>query len=348
MSGVISIIGEWFFWPPFFQLVIAPGIIAALVIVIFILWFERKTAARVQMRVGPYNVSPRIGGALQLIADLIRYSFQEFIIPYTVDKAAFILAPLTMLILVVLPMAVIPVSPVLPYHYTWPNIMKYNLLLALALVTLPPIFIVAAGWASNNKFSLIGAARESFMVTAYELLFILALLATAAPVHSYDIVKIVEAQSGWKVMALLNPPAFLAALIATLLSTSGFPFEIPESEHEVVAGPYTEYSGLMYGIDMGAAYIKRYVMSVLMALTFFSGWKPLDPAPTAGVWSGYVAPLVVVLVKATIIMAVISFLRAVYGRYRLDQALHLAWKVLLPLTLIGYAIGLIYGYLGVL
>ncbi len=348
MSGAITWLGEWLFWPPFFQLVIAPGLVAALVIVIFILWFERKAAARVQMRVGPYNVSPRLGGALQLIADLVRYSFQEFIMPFTVDRAAFVAAPLLLLLASMLPMAVIPVSPVLPYSYAWPNIMKYNLLLALALATLSPIFTVVAGWASNNKFSLIGAARESFMVTAYELIFVLALLSTAAPVHSYDLVKIVEAQSTWKLMALLNPPAFLAAFIATLLSTSGFPFEIPESEHEVVAGPFTEYSGLMYGVEMGAAYIKRYAMSVLMALAFFSGWKPLDPQPGAGVWSGYVAPLVVVLVKATIIMAVMSFLRAVYGRYRLDQALHLAWKILLPLALLGYAIGLVYGYLGVL
>jgi len=346
--GWISVIGEWFFWPPFFQLVIAPGLVAALVIVIFILWFERKTAARVQMRVGPYNVSPRLGGALQLIADLVRYSFQEFIIPFTVDKAAYVAAPLLMLIATVLPAAVMPMSPVLPYSYSWPNIMEYNLLLALALLTISPIFTVAAGWASNNKFSLIGAARESFMITAYELIFIIAVLATAAPVHSYDIVRIVEAQRTWRVMALLNPPAFLAALIAVLMSTSGFPFEIPESEHEVVAGPFTEYSGLMYGVEMGAAYIKRYIMSVLMALVFFSGWKPLDPTPGAGVWSGYVAPLVVVLIKATIIMAVISFLRAVYGRYRLDQALHLAWRLALPLALIGYAIGLLYGYLGVL
>ncbi|MEB3851733.1 MAG: NADH-quinone oxidoreductase subunit NuoH [Desulfurococcales archaeon] len=345
MAGVVDTIISWIFWPPLFQLVIAPGLVAALAIVIFILWFERKTAARVQMRVGPYNVSPRLGGALQLIADLIRYSFQEPIIPKTVDTAAFILAPLAMLVISVVPTAAIPVSP-LPW--TWPIPMEHSLLVALALTTLSPVFLVAAGWASNNKFSVIGSTREAFMVTAYELVFIISLLAVAAPVHSYNLVEIVEAQAGWRMFAILNPLAFLAAFIAILMSTSGFPFEIPESEHEVVAGPFTEYSGLLYGIDMGAAYIKRYVMSVLLTIAFLGGWKPLDPQPGAGLLAGYIAPLVVVLVKATIVMAVMSFFRAVYGRYRLDQAVDLAWRVILPMALAGYALGLIYGYLGVI
>jgi NADH:ubiquinone oxidoreductase subunit H len=345
MSGAIETLISWIFWPPLFQLVIAPGLIAALVIVIFILWFERKTAARVQMRVGPYNVSPRLGGLLQLVADLVRYSFQEPIIPRMVDAAPFILAPLAMLVVSVMPTVSMPVSP-LPS--TWPIPMTYSLLISLALVTLSPIFLIAAGWASNNRFAVIGSTREAFMVTSYELIFVLAMLAVAAPTHSYNLVNIVEAQAGWKWFVVLNPIAFLAAFIAILMSTSGFPFEIPESEHEVVAGPFTEYSGLLYGIDMGAAYIKRYVMSVLLTLAFLGGWKPVDPQPGAGILYGYLAPLTVVLIKATIVMAIMSFFRSVYGRYRLDQAIDLAWRILFPLALLGYALGLIYGYLGVM
>ncbi len=345
MAGVLETIIDWIFWPPLFQLVIAPGLVAALGIVIFILWFERKTAARVQMRVGPFNVSPRLGGFLQLIADLTRYAFQEPIIPKIVDRAPFLLAPLAMLVVSVVPAAAIPMSPL---SWTWPIPMEYSLLVSLALVTLSPVFLIAAGWASNNKFSVIGSAREAFMITSYELIFVISLLAVAAPTHTYNLVSIVESQAGWKWFIILNPIAFLAAFIAILMSTSGFPFEIPESEHEVVAGPFTEYSGLLYGIDMGAAYIKRYIMSVLLTITFLGGWKPVDPAPDAGLLAGYILPLVVVLVKATIVMAVMSFFRAVYGRYRLDQALHLAWRIVFPLALAGYALGLAYAYLGVM
>ena len=328
-------------WPPLWQLVVL-GLIVPLLVVIYILWFERKTAARVQRRIGPLHVSPKIAGGLQLLADLIRYAFQEIIIPKTVDKAAFISAPLIALILSILPVVGVPFTDK-PEWFPIP--MEYSLLVVLALVTLSPIFIIVAGWASNNKFSIIGGVREAFMITAYELIIIISVASTGVAVGSYNIVDIVHAQTGGKLLGLLNPITFFTAFVGVLLATSGFPFEIPESEHEVVAGAFTEYSGLMYGINMGAAYLKRMVYSIVLSVVFLGGWLPYTPGE--GFVSGYLIPSIIVMVKATILMMIFSFLRAVYGRYRLDQALDLAWKIIFPLAAIGFGLSLFEAYLGI-
>ena len=339
--SIIKTIIDIIIWPPLWQLIVL-GLLAPLGIVIFILWFERKTAARVQRRIGPYHVSPQIGGGLQLIADLMRYMFQEVIIPKTVDKAAFVSAPLIALILSILPVVAIPFTSI---NNWFPIPMDYSLLIALALVTLSPIFIIMAGWASNNKFSIIGGMREAYLITAYEIMIMLSMLAAGVAAKSYNIVDIVTAQSGMKWMIILNPIAFFTAFVGVLLSTSGFPFEIPESEHEVVAGAFTEYSGLMYGINMGAAYLKRMVYSILISVLFLGGWLPYTPGP--GFVRGYLIPSIIILIKATILMMIFSFLRAVYGRYRLDQALDISWKILFPLSVVGFGLGLLEAYLGV-
>ncbi len=339
--GIVKLI----FWPPIYQFVIIPGLAAAMVVVISIIWFERKAAARVQMRYGPWEVSPRLAGYLQLFADLIRYSFQEIIIPRTVDLMPFLTSPLFALLLSILPLAVIPVSPV---KWTWPltpSAMRYSVLIAAALTTLSPIFIVAMGWASNNRFATIGSMRETFLITAYELSAVIGLFSVVATVHSFDFTKVVAFQGGGKWLGLINPLALLATFIATLISTSAFPFEISDAENEIVAGPFTEYSGLMYGINMGSAYIKRWAMSILIALAFLGGWRPYIPPPNAGYVTGYLIPSLIVTAKAVIVMALMSFLRAVYGRYRIDQALHVSWKYVFALAIAGFGLAILEGYI---
>jgi NADH-quinone oxidoreductase subunit H len=330
------------FYPPVYQYVIIPGFAAALVIVIFIIWFERKAAARVQMRYGPLEISPRTGGATQLIADLLRYTVQEIIVPATADFLPFILAPNIAVVLALLPMVAVPMTSISEY---WPIPMGYSLLIAVALSTLSPIFIVMLSWASNNKFAVVGGLRESFVIVAYELIAVISLLAATPMTGTFNMVTIVNDQLSGRWLGLLNPIALLTAFIAVLMSTSGFPFEIPDSESELVAGPYTEYSGLMYGLNMGAAYIRRWAFSVLISLVFLGGWAPYRPTP--GLVTGYLVPSLIVTVKAIIVMAIMSFLRAVYGRYRLDQALSLAWEVMIPLTLAAFGISLAEAYFGV-
>ena len=330
-------------WPPVWQVLVI-GFLGSLVIAVLAVWFERKAAARVQRRLGPYWASPRLGGLLHLIADMVRYAFQYPIIPRTVDLIPFLAAPIAGMVIALLPLAVVPFTSNPAYWPLPPSAMEYSLLIALAIVTLPPIFIIAAGWASNNPFAVIGGVREAFIIVAYELIAILGFLGAAASTGTFNLVAIVEAQGGIIWLAILNPLAFLAAFIAIVMSTSAFPFEIPESEPEVVAGPFTEYSGLLYALNMGGAYMRRFALSIILALTFLGGWYPLVPGE--GLLMGYILPSVVVVVKAVIVVLAISFLRAVYGRYRLDQALDLAWKILLPMALAGIALGLFEASIG--
>ncbi len=341
LDVLASIIG----WPPIWQVLVL-GFIGSLAAAMLSVWFERKAAARVQRRIGPYWASPRLGGLLHLVADMVRYMFQQVIVPRTADALPFLAAPIAGLIISLLPLAVIPLTSN-PAFWPLPGwAMEYSLLLALAIFTLPPIFIVAAGWASNNPFAVIGGIREAFIIIAYELIAILGLLGVAAAAGTFNLAEIVAVQEPLRWFILLNPIAFLAAFIALVMSTSGFPFEIPESEAEVVAGPFTEYSGLLYALNMGGAYIRRFSFSIVMSLAFLGGWAPLTPGE--GVFTGYILPSTIVVAKAIIIVLAISFLRAVYGRYRLDQALDIAWKLLLPLALAGIAVGLIESSIGLL
>ncbi|MFP3143885.1 MAG: NADH-quinone oxidoreductase subunit NuoH [Caldisphaera sp.] len=337
------IIDDIIFYPPVYQYLIIPGLIAALLVALFIIWFERKAAAFVQMRYGPREIAPRIGGAIQLVADLTRYALQEIIIPETVDALPYILSPIVMIILALLPLEAVPLTSIRTYFPIPPD---YSLLIAVALSTLSPLFVVLMSWASNNKFAVVGGIRESFIITAYELIAVLGFLSAAAMTQSFNIVNIVNMQMSGKWLGLLNPIALLAVFIAVLMSTSGFPFEIPDSESEIVAGPYTEYTGLLYGLNMGGGYIKRWVFSILIALVFLGGWAPYKPVP--GIITGYFIPSLIVSIKALIVMAIMSFLRSVYGRYRVDQALGIAWEILIPLTLAAFGLGLAEAYFGVI
>jgi len=331
-------------YPPLWQLLIL-GFLGSLVVAMVAIWFERKAAARVQRRIGPYWASPRLGGFINIVADMVRYVMQQVIIPNTVDRAAFILAPIVALVVSILPLAFTPLTPISLY---WPVAsMEFSLLIALAITTIPPLLVVALGWAANNKFAVIGSMRESYVITAYELVAVLSILSGAAATLSFNLVDIVEAQQPLKWLAILNPLAFLAAFLAVLMSTSAFPFEIPESEHEVVAGPFTEYSGVLYALNMGGAYIRRFVYAVLLSLVFLGGWAPYTPV-SEGPIAGFVVPSLIVVAKATLLVLAMSFLRAVYGRYRLDQALEAAWRLAIPLALLGFGWSLALAYANVI
>lgn len=327
-------------YPALWQVLII-GLVGSLVTAVVAIWFERKAAARVQRRIGPYWASPRLGGFINIIADMIRYVTQEVIIPRTVDRWPYLLAPVSALVISIMPVAFVAMTPIERY---WPVAsMEYSVLFALAFSTVPPLLAVVAGWASNNKFAIIGSLRESYVITAYELIAVISILSVSATVFSFNIVEIVEAQSPLKWFIFLNPLAFLAAYLAVLMSTSAFPFEIPESEHEVVAGPYTEYSGILYAINMGGGYIRRFIYSLLLALAFLGGWAPYTPPADAGPVLGVIVPSLIVAAKALFLVLTMSFLRAVYGRYRLDQALDSAWRLVLPISLLGLGWGIVLG-----
>ncbi|MGC9009012.1 MAG: NADH-quinone oxidoreductase subunit NuoH [Sulfolobales archaeon] len=321
----------------FLHVFILPGFGAALILVILIIWAERKIAGLVQLRYGPLHVSRRFGGILQLVADLIRYTFQEFIIPRGVDRIAYLTGPVLALIFAIIPIAFIPVSPFIEP----PIYVSSNVLLVLAILSTAPIFIIVTGYASDNKFAFIGSLREAFLMISYEIPFIISILSMALLFKSFDMSVVVSSQAKYLPGIILNPLAALVAYIAIIRITGRFPFEISEAESELVMGPYTEYSGLMYGVAMGIAYIKLYVYSILYSIVFLGGWLPIL---SSNLVESYFIGSFIILIKASLLMLIAVFLRSVYPRYRVDQAIRLGWSQVLILSIISLIWSLILSY----
>jgi len=303
-----------------------PGLVALLGTVLFLIWAERKMAARVQQRVGPYYVSPRLRGALQLIADGTRFALQEVIVHVETDRTMFVLGPIVAFTLLALPFAVIPGGPgIYGFHS------EFSIVIVYALLTLAPIAIILMGWASSNKFSMIGGGREALLTVSGEITLALSLLAVAAMYGTLDFVKAVEKQMSTGIIGLVsNPIAALLFFLATLLLTDRVPFDIVLGEQEIVQGPYTEYSGILYALTMALDYTKLYTLSIAFTLLFLGGWAPFT-TPLLGAIAVYVKSLLVMLFSV--------FLRAVYGRMKLDQAMNFFWARLFPLGFIALALG---------
>lgn len=320
--GLLEWVLELLLSPQVFAPVVFPGLVTALVVLLTIIWAERKIAARVQMRVGPLYVTRRFGGVLQMLADGTRYMFQEFIIPETSDKGFFVFAPVLALAAAILPFAFIPAAPgFAPVKH------PLAALGVLASLSAAPLAVLLMGWSSGNKFAIQGAVREAFMTLAYEAVVFLSVLAMGMLYGTLDLEEAVYRQviPG----LLLNPISAFTFFVGMVMSAGRLPFDIVEGEQEIVAGPYVEYSGIVFGIGMGLAYLKLYAFSLLFSILYLSGWEPLLP-----LYSVY-PPLggLMLFVKAYAVMLFVTFLRSVYGRYRLDQALRAGWRIFLPLAL---------------
>ena len=336
-------------YPSFFLMIIFPGLVIGGLFVVLTIWFERKIAARVQMRVGPYYVS-RFGGIAQLIADAIRIVFQEIIVPQGVNPTLYAIAPVFPLLISFLPMAFVPLS-VIPrdgsifsvyYSQFYDPAIKAGVLAAVpveySLIAVPAIeaayaiFVILLAWATNNRFALVGAVREAYLSVAYDVLILLSIAAVALEYHTLDAAYIV--QSGIPGV-VANPFAALVFFVGMIMATSRFPFEIVEAESELVTGPATEYSGFLFVLSMAGSYFGTFVYSLFFSVVFLGGWYPLTGFPG----------VVLVFVKAWIIMWFSVFLRSVYGRYRIDQALRNSWKLLLPVALFSLIFGAVGGWL---
>ncbi|PVU72200.1 NADH-quinone oxidoreductase subunit NuoH [Vulcanisaeta sp. SCGC AB-777_J10] len=336
---IINIIVHLILWRPIFDLLFVPGLVSVIIALIYIIWFERKITAKVQWRIGPLEVSRPIGGFLQPFADLFRYTFQEFVVPQQADRNYFIHAPAIVFILSTLPIFFIPIGPMEAngvVNGIYGIYTGYDVLIALALITLFNVGIILIGWASNDRFTYIGTVREALLYTGYEAVLILSAISILLIYGTADPFKIVDWQVAHLPGIIINPLAFLAFVIATLMATSRFPFEIPEADTEIVLGPYTEYSGVIYGLVMTMSYEKLYVLSLLIVLLFLNGWAgPYIPplgALSYAIWFG---------IKTYIVMMILVFTRAVYGRYRPDQALKMSWSSLLGLAVASLILSLI-------
>jgi len=350
MMNLLFDLRYYVLYPSFFNSVIYPGLIFTAILLLTTIWFERKAAARVQMRVGPYYASKRLGGFMQLIADAVKFVFSEVIIPEGVNPTLFALAPVLAVAMSFIPLSIIPVSVIPPSGSVFsvyfrdfydPNIgmgvltglfVQYNMLLILAIESMYPVFVIFVAWVTNNRFAIVGAVRESYLSVSYDVLLIMATLSMSLEYHTLDLAKI--AQSGIPGI-LANPVAAIVFFIAMLMGSARFPFEIAEAETELVLGAYTEYSGFLFVLTMAGSYVGNLVYALVFTDMFLWGWYPL---------SGFPGALLTGL-KASIVVFFSVFLRAVYGRYRIDQALRGGWKYLLPLTFVSLFIGLVVGYI---
>jgi NADH-quinone oxidoreductase subunit H len=330
---IINFIVALIFWKPVFAILVIPGLGALMLALLFLIWFERKVVAKVQWRYGPLEISRPIGGLLQPIADGIRYFFQEVIVHRDAHRPYFIQLPILSFIPALLPILVIPAGRI----YAIKTV--YAIPIIVALIALIPITIVAIGWASNSRFAYIGTVREAFMYFGYEIPFIIAVLAMILMYGSADAFTIVQKQSIPGI--LLNPLACFAFLIATAMATSRFPFEIPEADQEIAFGPFVEYSGIIFGIVMTLAYEKLYLMCLLLSLLFLGGWNGLEIYLL-----GDLAPAISLYLKTIVLMMILVFLRSIYPRLRLDQAVRVGWSSLLSLSLISLTVAGIVKFIG--
>ncbi len=291
-------------------LTIAPGLI----------WLERRFLGFWQDRKGPNRVGPF--GILQPVADVIKLIFKEDWTPPFSDRFVFVLAPAIILITILMNFMVIPFSP---------NLLVLDLnvgvLYFLAFSSLGAYSIVLGGWASNNKYSLIGAMRGASQMITYEVFMGLSIMGVVMMANSLSFKEIVLAQKdGWFFIPQFL--GFIVFFVAGLAESHRLPFDLPEAESELGAGFHSEYSGMKFGMFFAAEYVGVILISAVTATLFFGGWLGPDFLP----------PIAWFLIKTFFFIFVFILLRAAIPRPRYDQLLAYGWKIMLPLALLNIVI----------
>lgn len=293
------------------------GIVLGLVLTLaaLLIWYERRLLGLWQDRYGPNRVGPF--GLLQVVADMIKIFFKEDWVPPFADRTVFVLAPTAIMIAVLMSFAVVPLSPDI-----WVADSNIGLLFILAMSSMTVYASVLGGWASNNKYALLGGLRAAAQMVSYEVFMGISLMGVVVLTGSFRLIDIVEAQAGlWNCV-----PQFFGMLIfavAGIAETKRIPFDMPEAEAELVAGYHTEYSGMKFGMFFVGEYVGVTLISALAVLLYFGGWRgPLLP------------PIVWFMLKTLVVIAGFILLRASLPRLRFDQLMAYGWKVLLPLALL--------------
>lgn len=301
----------------FENILIAIGILLVLMtIAAGLIWVERRMLAAWQDRYGPNRVGPF--GILQVAADMIKIFFKEDWVPPFADKRVFILAPAIVMITILFSFAIIPFSPGILV-----TDLNIGILFFLAMSSLGAYSVVLGGWASNNKYSLLGAVRGSAQMISYEVFMGLSLMGVVIMAGSFNMTDIVLAQ---KKMWFFIPQflGFIIFFIAGIAETHRLPFDIPEAESELVAGFHSEYSGMKFGMFFVGEYLGITLISALTTTLFFGGWLGF----------GFLPPVVWFLIKMFAFILFFVLLRASLPRPRYDQLMSLGWKILLPLSLL--------------
>jgi NADH-quinone oxidoreductase subunit H len=297
-------------------------------------WVERRACAYIQDRPGPNRVGPL--GLFQPVADALKFMFKEDVTPSAADKPLYLMAPALALLPAFTTFVVIPFGPDITVAGRTTRLMVADVdtgvLVFLALSSLSVYSLVMAGYASNNKFSLLGSIRASAQLISYELALTIAVLAVIVPVGSFNLADVVAYQRAHVWNFIPQIIGFLVFLIASFAETNRLPFDLPEAESELVAGFHTEYGSMRFALFFQAEYTNMAALSALGVTLYFGGWSlPWIEFPHNLL--GGVLGLVTLLAKIGICMAVFVWIRWTFPRFRYDQLMRLGWKVLLPLAI---------------
>ena len=296
-----------------------------------LVWMERKVAAVMQIRLGPNRVGPK--GIFQTTADTLKLLMKEGLVPDGADKFLFNLAPFIVMIVAMLILAPIAFAKNLQI---WD--INIGVLYLSAISSLSVIGILMAGWASNNKYSLLGAMRSGAQIVSYELSAGLSVLSIVVMTGSLSIRDIILSQeNGWWIFKAHIPAliSFVIFIIAVTAETNRAPFDMAEAESELTAGFHTEYSGMRFALFFLAEYINIFIVCSIGATIFFGGWMPLH----IGHWQSfnhamdYIPSSIWFLGKTLGLIFLIMWFRWTFPRLRIDQLLNLEWKYLLPISM---------------
>jgi NADH-quinone oxidoreductase subunit H len=289
----------------------------------YLLLWERKLIGRFQVRYGPNRVGPK--GYLQPLADVVKLIFKEDAVPAGANRVLFSVAPLISVFAAVSAIALIPWGDPTSWWGHQINFLGADVDIALlALFALSGIGfygLILGGWASGNKYSLLGAARTAAQLVSYEVAMGLSALGIVMATGSLSLVDIVQEQRDHVWFILLQPVAFVIFMIAAVAETNRAPFDLPEAESELVAGYHTEYSGLKFAMFFLAEYVNMIIVSALGATLFLGGYS--GPGLPGWLW---------LILKIVAFLFVFIWLRATLPRLRYDRLMKFGWKILLPIA----------------
>ncbi|MGO9176423.1 MAG: NADH-quinone oxidoreductase subunit NuoH [Desulfobaccales bacterium] len=303
-------------------------LVALLLLAAYLIYVERRLLGFMQLRLGPNRAGPQ--GLLQPLADIVKLLAKEDLVPAGADRVIFLYAPAVVAASALLIFAVVPFARGWTFRgQEIPGVisdLNVGLLFVLALSSLGVYGVALGGWASNSKFSLLGAIRGAAQMISYELSLGLSLVPVVMLARSFSLVEIVRAQERLPFL-ILQPLAFLIFFISSVAEMKRTPFDIPEAENELVAGYHTEYSGMRFGFYFLGEYVTMVTLGALVAVFFLGGWR-----------GPFLPPLLWFLIKVSLVVFTIIWIRATYPRLRYDQLMEFGWKILIPLALLNIII----------
>ena len=334
--------------------IVIESLLKGIVFIIYLLttaaltvWLERRVAAFAQDRLGPNRTGPF--GLLQPFADVFKLFFKEDIVPRDADKFVHSVAPIISVSVAILLYTVVPLAHYIEigdrviYFGIAPNI-NVAILFILAMTSVGVYSFTLAGWASSNKYSMLGALRSSAQMISYEIAMGMAIVSVVMVCGSLGTNDIILQQTGWKWHIFLQPVGFLIYFIAALAEINRTPFDFPEAEQELVAGYNTEYSSMRFGMFFLAEYSNVATSSIIMVILFLGGWQlPFVDWNDGSILTALLQTMVTIG-KVAILVFIIVWIRWSIPRFRYDQLMRLGWHILLPLAILNLVVTAIVIY----